>query len=76
MTGVEMADLGRKVRIEGPARVKVSRELTKQYEKGRSIRELAKLYGRSYGFVHQVLEEAGVTLRNRGGPRRRSSSRN
>ena len=35
-------------------------------EKGASVRALAESTGRSYGFVHRVLSETGVTLRGRG----------
>ena len=37
---------------------------------GSSIRDLASETGRSYGFVHRMLSEAGVTLRGRGGATR------
>ena len=49
---------------------KVGSELRKKYEKGASIRALAESTGRSYGFVHRVLSEAGVTRRSRGGATR------
>ena len=45
-------------------------DLKKQYDKGKSIRELADSHGRSYGFVHRVLSESGVALRGRGGATR------
>ena len=61
-----MAVLKRGVRITGAARAKLAAELTKQYKKGASIRELAEAHGRSYGFVHRVLSESGVALRSRG----------
>ncbi|MDT4964624.1 MAG: hypothetical protein QOF87_4271 [Pseudonocardiales bacterium] len=64
-----MADLGRRTRITGVARDKVAREMINHYGKGRSIRDLARTYGRSYGFVRDLLTESGVTLRARGGPR-------
>ena len=64
-----MADLGRRTRITGVARDKVAREMINHYRKGRSIRDLAKTYGRSYGFVRDLLTESGVILRARGGPR-------
>ena len=35
-----------------------------------SIRALAQSTGRSYGFVHRMLSESGVTLRGRGGATR------
>ncbi len=57
-------------RITGQERSKLAGELRKQYDKGRSIRELAETHGRSYGFVHRVLSESGVSLRGRGGSTR------
>ncbi|MGI8677330.1 MAG: helix-turn-helix domain-containing protein [Jatrophihabitans sp.] len=57
-------------RITGAERNKLASELKKAYDKGRSIRELAETHGRSYGFVHRVLSESGVTLRGRGGATR------
>ncbi|MEU9791097.1 helix-turn-helix domain-containing protein [Streptomyces sparsogenes] len=38
-----------------------------EYEEGKSIRRLAEECGRSFGFVHRLLEHAGVTFRSRGG---------
>ncbi|WEP00044.1 helix-turn-helix domain-containing protein [Streptomyces sp. FXJ1.172] len=59
-------------RITGEARDRLASELKKAYEGGASIRALAEDTGRSYGFVHRILTEAGVSLRNRGGaPRSR-----
>ena len=57
-------------RITGADRNKLAAELKKAYDKGKSIRELADAHGRSYGFVHRVLSESGVTLRGRGGATR------
>lgn len=57
-------------RITGTERTKLASDLRKQYDKGRSIRELADSSGRSYGFVHRVLSESGATLRGRGGATR------
>ena len=65
-----MAVLTKGARITGAARAKLAAELTRQYEKGASVRELADAHGRSYGFVHRVLSESGVTLRIRGGATR------
>jgi predicted transcriptional regulator len=64
------AALKKGVRITGADRNKLASELKKSYDKGRSIRELADAHGRSYGFVHRVLSESGVTLRGRGGATR------
>lgn len=65
-----MATLKKGARITGAERTKLANELKKSYDKGRSIRELAETHGRSYGFVHRVLSESGVTLRGRGGATR------
>lgn len=48
----------------------MAQELQEVYEAGMSIRALAEWTGRSYGFVHRLLGEAGVRLRARGGPNR------
>jgi hypothetical protein len=65
-----MAELTKGSRILGGARDTLGAELRKKYEKGASIRALAESTGRSYGFIHRVLSEAGVTLRSRGGATR------
>lgn len=62
-----MAELRKGARIMGAQRDKLATDLKKKYEKGASIRALAEQTGRSYGFVHGVLSDAGVTLRGRGG---------
>jgi predicted transcriptional regulator len=54
-------------KITGEQRAEVGRELKTAYEAGASIRELAEDIGRSYGFVHRLLEETGVEMRARGG---------
>jgi predicted transcriptional regulator len=65
-----VADLKKGARITGAQRDKLATDLKKKYEKGASIRALAESTGRSYGFVHRVLSETGVTLRGRGGATR------
>ena len=65
-----MTELKKGSRITGVARDKLGSQLTKKYEKGASIRALAEETGRSYGFIHRVLSESGVTLRGRGGATR------
>ncbi|HEU5268359.1 MAG TPA: helix-turn-helix domain-containing protein [Jatrophihabitans sp.] len=65
-----MADLKKGARITGSDRSKLAIEIKKQYEKGRSIRELADSHNRSYGFIHRLLSENEVTLRGRGGATR------
>ena len=57
-------------RVTGSAREKLASHLKRKYEGGASIRALAEQTGRSYGFVHRMLTESGVTLRGRGGATR------
>jgi len=54
-------------RLSGTARDKLAADLKSKYESGSSIRALAESTGRSYGFVHRMLTEAGVQLRGRTG---------
>jgi hypothetical protein len=65
-----MTELRKGARITGTDRTKLAAEVRKQYEKGRSIRDLADSHGRSYGFIHRLLIENEVTLRGRGGATR------
>lgn len=57
-------------RITGEGRDDLAKSLVQRYERGESIRSMADDIGRSYGFVHGVLVEAGVTMRTRGGATR------
>jgi hypothetical protein len=57
-------------RVTGAERNKLATDLKKRYDSGESIRALAGATGRSYGFVHRILTETGVTLRGRGGATR------
>jgi hypothetical protein len=66
-----VADLKKGSRVTGTERDKLSAALAKKYDGGASIRALADSTGRSYGFIHRVLSESGVTLRGRGGATRR-----
>jgi predicted transcriptional regulator len=65
-----VAELVKGKRITGGERTKLAADLKKRYDSGTSIRDLAADTGRSYGFVHRVLTESGVTLRGRGGATR------
>ncbi len=65
-----MTELKKGRRITGPERDSISEDLRKQYEAGASIRALAEQTGRSYGFVHGVLVDAGAAMRGRGGSSR------
>ncbi|HEV2370814.1 MAG TPA: helix-turn-helix domain-containing protein [Streptosporangiaceae bacterium] len=57
-------------RVTGADRAKLAVDLKKRYDAGESIRALASATGRSYGFVHRILTESGVSLRGRGGATR------
>ncbi len=69
-----MADLKKGSRVTGDERGQLAADLKEKYESGQSIRLLAQSSGRSYGFVHRILSESGVTLRGRGGATRRKSA--
>ncbi len=69
-----MAELKKGARITGGDRTKLAADLKRKYATGTSIRELAAETGRSYGFVHRMLSESGVTLRGRGGATRGKKS--
>lgn len=71
--GRSVAQLKKGSRIVGDERDKLATDLRKKYEKGESIRSLAESTGRSYGFVHRVLSDSGVTLRGRGGATRKAT---
>ena len=61
------------VRITGADRAQLAKLVHGRYQAGESIRALALSLGRSYGFVHQLLEEDGAELRRRGGNNRSTS---
>ncbi len=71
-----MSELVKGRRITGSERVKLGRDLKKRYEAGASIRDLAGDTSRSYGFIHRVLTDEGVTLRGRGGATRSKAGQN
>ncbi len=62
-------------RVTGADRTKLAGDLKKRYDAGESIRALAASTGRSYGFVHRILTENGVSLRGRGGATRGRAKR-
>jgi len=70
----DVADLKKGSRVTGGDRDKLAEELKQRYEGGESIRLLAESSGRSYGFVHRILNESGATLRGRGGATRRKAA--
>ena len=70
-----MTKLKKGARIAGADRDQLTSELRTKYESGTAIRDLAESIGRSYGFVHRVLAESGVTLRTRGGARSQNAAK-
>jgi hypothetical protein len=62
--------LGKGTRVTGTDRSRLATDLARRYDGGESIRALANATGRSYGFIHRILTETGVTLRGRGGATR------
>jgi hypothetical protein len=71
--GVVAKPLTKGARVTRDERDRVAADLVKKYERGASIRALAEQTGRSYGFVHRILTESGVSLRGRGGATRHRS---
>ncbi len=67
------AEIKKGSRVTGGDRDSMAKDLKARYEKGESIRLLAESSGRSYGFVHRILNESGATLRGRGGATRKKS---
>ncbi len=65
-----MTKIAKGKRVTGADREKLAQELAAKYRAGASIGELSKETSRSYGFVHQLLSDAGVELRGRGGATR------
>jgi hypothetical protein len=60
-------DIAPRRRVTGEERGQVAVSFAEEYAHGASIRDIAADSGRSFGFVHRILCEAGVTLRPRGG---------
>lgn len=54
-------------------RAALSQQLLREYEGGKSIRQLCAETEYSIGRVRRLLQEAGVKFRRRGGARTRSS---
>lgn len=69
-----MVELTKGKRVTGGDRSTLSDQLKRKYEAGASIRALADETGRSYGFVHRILSESGVSLRGRGGATRKKKT--
>ncbi|QFY09657.1 hypothetical protein GBF35_26045 [Nonomuraea phyllanthi] len=48
-------------------------EIIRKYSDGLSVRLTAEAVGKSYGYVHRILTDADVTLRPRGGARKKTA---
>jgi hypothetical protein len=73
--GLDVAETLKKgARVTGADRTRLQGDLKKKYSSGQSIRSIAEDTGRSYGFVHRMLVESGVSLRGRGGATRGKKS--
>lgn len=70
-----MATMHKNAHVTGPDRERLAADLKKRYEAGASIRDLITATGRSYGFIHDLLLEAGATMRKRGGDTRSKAAR-
>lgn len=57
-------------RVVGADREKLKAALRAKYEKGATVRQLHEQTGRSFGAIQKLLEEAGTTMRPRGGARK------
>jgi transposase len=64
-----MIQLGAFEHVRDEEREELAGLLKAEYLRGASIRDLAERCGRSYGFCHRLLKEAGTDLRPRGGDR-------
>jgi len=67
----ESTTLRKGTRVTGEDRNRLATDLKTRYDAGESIRSLATSTGRSYGFIHRILTETGVSLRGRGGATRK-----
>lgn len=54
-------------RVTGKDRDKLAAALKKKYDKGATVRQLHAETGRSFGAIQKLLEDAGTTMRPRGG---------
>ncbi|WP_022909807.1 helix-turn-helix domain-containing protein [Aestuariimicrobium kwangyangense] len=62
-------------RIAGDDRRSLTSLVVERHRQGASLRAIAAELGRSYGFVHRLLDEAGVQPRDRGGDTRSPQAR-
>ena len=65
--GTATPDRRKGIHIVGGDRINLTNFVLDRYRAGRSIREIARLSGRSYGFIHRLLSDAETPRRPRGG---------
>ncbi|BCY11081.1 helix-turn-helix domain-containing protein [Actinoplanes sp. L3-i22] len=53
-------------RLSAKARAALQEKAVRRYGEGASIRRICAETGRSYGFTHRLLTDAGVQMRRRG----------
>ncbi len=58
--------LTRYAHVSGSERASARATAAARYAEGATVRAIATELGRSYGFVHRLLQEADVELRSRG----------
>lgn len=68
---MKVPDLHRGQRVSGNERDRLSGKLLRQYQSGKSIRQICAATGYSIGRVRRLLIEADVEFRPRGGSNRR-----
>jgi molybdenum-dependent DNA-binding transcriptional regulator ModE len=66
---MDQNEIGKHTRVIGEDREQLLVVIAERYMNGESIRAMAQSMGRSYGFVHRMVKEAGCTMRSRGGAR-------
>jgi hypothetical protein len=66
----KIPQLQKNVRMPDAERKRVGEALLREYEKGKSIRQLCAETGYSIGRVRRLLIDAGVEFRRRGGSTR------
>lgn len=69
-----MSDYTPGARLTGDARDKARTEAARLYGQGCTIHSVARQLGRSYGGTRDLLLEAGVILRGRGGSLRKAGA--
>jgi len=68
-TKTQLSELEPARHVYGAERVTLGEALLKEYVDGASIRDLAAIINRSYGFVRRLLGEMDAPFRSRGGAR-------